>query len=100
MTSQPSQGFAVDLQHLDDVTSRIRGFTQFVTERLEELDRRAQAVGAAWTGRAGSSYTDAHREWLAGATDVRDGMHTLEEAARRAHQSYSDAVAVNVRMLG
>ncbi|WP_083889232.1 WXG100 family type VII secretion target [Nocardia pneumoniae] len=100
MASGDVRAFKVDLQHLEDVTARVRGFKEFVTGHLDELDSRAKALGSSWTGPAAAAYAQAHREWAVGAADVQEGLQALEDATRRAHETYTGAVATNVRMLG
>ncbi|KAA0018529.1 WXG100 family type VII secretion target [Antrihabitans cavernicola] len=95
-----SDQFSVDLDHLDEVTVKLRSFKEVVGDLLAELDRRVAAVGPAWSGTAYDAYVEAHREWLAGATDVREGLGVLEDAARTAHGAYTDAKDANLRMLG
>lgn len=94
------QRFKVDLDHLDDVTTRMRGFAEFVEENLDELERRIADLHLTWSGPASARHAEAHREWDAGARDVREGFSAMEAAAKKAHESYSDAVSTNLRMLG
>ncbi|WP_327114387.1 WXG100 family type VII secretion target [Nocardia sp. NBC_01730] len=100
MSAEEAREFSVDLQHLEDVTARVRGFKEFVAGYLSELDSRASALGTSWSGPAAAAYTDAHREWIVGATDVQEGLQALEDATRRAHETYTGAVTTNMRMLG
>lgn len=96
----PGEGYKVDLNHLDEVTARIRSFKDFVEDSLTALDNKAKELSASWSSEAAAAYEVAHREWLVGATEVRDGIGDLESAARTAHHNYSGAMAANLRMLG
>ncbi|GAB0102578.1 pore-forming CpnT exporter EsxE [Nocardia sp. JMUB6875] len=96
----PGEGYKVDLNHLDDVTARIRAFKTFFEDSLATLDNKAKALSASWSSEAAAAYEAAHTEWLTGANEVREGIASLESAAKIAHGNYSGAVATNLRMLG
>lgn len=98
MTSDP---FHVDLDHLDTVVGRLGGLSGFLTDCLTELDRRVQQLhsSGSWTGRAARAHADAHREWSAAAAEFNKGVADLQQAARKAHQSYTDAGTANSRIL-
>ncbi|MRH89867.1 WXG100 family type VII secretion target [Nocardia sp. SYP-A9097] len=98
--SVPGEGYSVDLSRLDEVTARIRAFKGFVTDHLATLDDQAEELSASWSSEAAAAYDLAHREWLTGAKEVRDGLEVLESAARTAHGNYQAAVTANLRMLG
>lgn len=92
--------FKVNLAQLEDLTARIRGFKEFASGYLAELDNKANALGSMWTGQAAAAYAEAHREWAVGAADVQDGLQAVQDATVRARESYAGAVTTNLRMLG
>ncbi|QLY29936.1 WXG100 family type VII secretion target [Nocardia huaxiensis] len=94
------EGYSVDLNHLDEVTARLQAFKAFLTAHLDTLDAKAREVVASWTGEVATAYAVAHNEWVAGATDVREGLQVLETAAGTAHGNYSSALATNMSRLG
>ncbi|MEV6324930.1 WXG100 family type VII secretion target [Nocardia sp. NPDC051787] len=98
MTSE----FEFDLDHIDQVTARARGFKEFFADHLDELDRTVQGLmqSGQWTGAAAAAYAEEHRVWVAAARELLDGLAQMEQAGRTAHESYSDAAAVNLRMTG
>lgn len=98
MTSE----FAFDLDHIDQVTARARGFKEFVADHLDQLDRTVQGLvqSGQWTGAAAAAYAEEHQIWIAAARELVDGLAEMEQAARTAHASYSEAAAVNLRMTG
>lgn len=98
--SDESKEFNVNLARLEDLTARIRGFKEFVTDYLAELDNKANVLASSWSGQAAAAFAEAHREWADGAADVQEGLQAMQEATVRAHESYSGAVATNLRMLG
>ncbi|MFI6212518.1 WXG100 family type VII secretion target [Nocardia brasiliensis] len=98
MTSE----FHFDLEHIDQVTARARGFKEFFADQLEQLESRVQGVvqSGQWTGAAATAYAEEHRDWMAGARELLDGLAQMEQAAQAAHDSYARAIEVNVRMTG
>ncbi|MFC3960422.1 WXG100 family type VII secretion target [Nocardia jiangsuensis] len=97
-----SDEFAFDLDHIDQVTARARGFQEFLAGHLDELDRRVRELvqGGKWTGAAATAYAEEHREWIIATRELLDGLAQMEEAARLARDSYAEAAAVNLRMSG
>ncbi|BAW05534.1 conserved hypothetical protein [Nocardia seriolae] len=67
---------------------------------MSALDNKAKVLSVSWSSEAAAAYEAAHTEWLAGATEVREGIAALESAAKIAHGNYSGALAANLRMLG
>ena len=95
-----SSRYTVDLDRLDEVIARLAGFVGFVEEHLDELDRRIAGLPVSWTGRAADAHAEAHRDWVAGARDLREGLDAIRAAATRAHEEYTAAVSANLQMLG
>lgn len=97
-----SDEFAFDLDHIDQVTARARGFKEFFAEHLDQLDNVVQGLmrSGQWTGAAAAAYAEEHRVWVAAARELLDGLAQMEQAGRTAHESYSNTSAVNLRMSG
>lgn len=95
-----SSAFSVDLEKLDNLAARIGGLAGFISDQLAAIDQKAKEVGATWSGGAAAAYSDAHTKWLAGATDVQEGLAEVRTAAKAAHEAYTGAVAANLRILG
>jgi WXG100 family type VII secretion target len=93
-----SNDFSVDLDHLDEVTIRIQAFSEYLADQLAGLDTRAQQLSSSWSGVSADAYDQAHREWIAAALEVRDGLKSIETATRAAHRNYGNASATNTRM--
>ncbi|WP_067894982.1 WXG100 family type VII secretion target [Nocardia vaccinii] len=95
-----SSKFTVDLDQLDQVVARLTGLAGFLTEHLDQLDHKIQALPeGSWKSAAATAYKDAHTRWLAAACEFTDGVSTAADAAQKAHGRYTDAVATNYRML-
>ncbi|MFE7799430.1 WXG100 family type VII secretion target [Nocardia sp. NPDC057440] len=93
-------GFRVDLDHLDQVTTRIAALQGFVQDSLTGVDQRVTAMHLTWSGTAADRHAEAHHEWAQGAADVHDGIETMRNAAATAHGAYTEGIAANLRMLG
>ena len=90
--------FAVDLTRLDATVAVLGDRTAAVETLLADLDARIARLHELWSGAAAAAQLDAHRRWLAGAQDMRDGLAAMRAAAATAHGNYSAAVAANVAM--
>ncbi len=99
MTSHDG-GYAVDLDHLDTVTSAIGGLHGFIGDSLAGLEQRIAAAHQCWTGDGADTHRLAHQQWMTAAGEVHDGIEAMRTAAAAAHGHYSDAVAANLRLLG
>jgi WXG100 family type VII secretion target len=95
-----AEAFSVDLDKLENLAARIRGFAGLLSDQLAAIDRKVKEVDAASAGAAMVAYREAHDEWLAGATDIAEGLAALEEAVKIAHDGYTGAVAEGLRILG
>ncbi|MQY20446.1 WXG100 family type VII secretion target [Nocardia macrotermitis] len=98
--SDPDRGYRVDLEHLDEVTTRISGLQGFITESLTGLDSRIAAAHQEWTGAAADKHAEAHREWMKAAGEARDGIQAMHTAAQTAHTAYGDVITANRKVLG
>ncbi|MFF2084117.1 WXG100 family type VII secretion target [Nocardia sp. NPDC058176] len=93
-----SESFSVDLDDLDEVTARIRGYQDYLTDALAELQQRIGDLNSSWEGLAAAAFAEAHRDWGTAVSDIGTALTDLEKAARSAHDSYSDAADTNTRM--
>lgn len=94
------QAFSVDLDKLENLAARIRSFAGLLSDQLTAIEQKVKEVDAASAGAAITAYREAHDEWLAGATDIAEGLTALEEAVKLAHDGYTGAVAEGLRILG
>ncbi|WP_405498326.1 WXG100 family type VII secretion target [Nocardia sp. NBC_00511] len=94
------RAFSVDLEELDNLAIRIKGFADFVGARLDEIEQRKKQVDAKWDSAAAAAYAEAHSEWLRGATDIHEGLTAFQNAVTRVHQAHVGAAAANSQILG
>ncbi|MFD6158948.1 WXG100 family type VII secretion target [Nocardia sp. NPDC060256] len=95
-----SSEFSVDLEHLDQIVSRLSGLAGFVADHLDEIDDRVAALhGTGWESVAAQAYADAHRQWATGAREFVEGVREMSDAAKQAHGRYTRAIELNSKML-
>ncbi|NEW37151.1 WXG100 family type VII secretion target, partial [Nocardia cyriacigeorgica] len=81
----------MDLAELENITTRLQGLIGFVEDCLTQIDTRVAAVQSSWSGQAADAHATAHRDWLAGAQDMRDGLERMRAAAVTARDNYTSA---------
>lgn len=92
--------FSVDIDDLDQLVARLSGLAGFIEEHLDEIDDKvAMLSGTGWEGVAARAYSDAHRQWVAGAREFTDGIRTMSDAVGRARTRYTAAAEINKQML-
>ncbi|MEU4838717.1 WXG100 family type VII secretion target [Nocardia testacea] len=97
---EPSEAFQVDLDELDNLTARAANFIGFLNDSLTGLEQRMAALHQNWSGDAAIAQADAFRQWSAGATDVREGVDAMRQAAVDDHTRYTTAIQTVQRMFG
>ncbi|MFF0491368.1 WXG100 family type VII secretion target [Nocardia sp. NPDC004068] len=98
--TEDARAFTVDLDKLENLAARIRGFADFIAGQLDSIDQKAKQADGHWTGSAADAYRETHAEWLAGAIDIKEGLRNLEKVVKQVHEGYTGAVADNLRILG
>ncbi|MGQ4601642.1 WXG100 family type VII secretion target [Nocardia sp. R6R-6] len=92
--------FSFNLEHLDQIVARLSGLAGFITDHLDDIDNKIAALaGTGWESIAAQAYMDAHRQWADAAREFAEGIRDISDAARKAHQRYSNAAEVNNQML-
>ncbi|WP_169811640.1 WXG100 family type VII secretion target [Nocardia shimofusensis] len=88
------------LTELEDIVIRLNGFSGFLADSLSGLQQRIDDVQQKWNGAAADAQAEAFRQWMAGATDVSDGIDAIKQAIVDARNRYESAASANLRMLG
>lgn len=89
---------AVDLELLDSVVARLKGFEGFLDDQVTALDRAVGRLQGTWDGDAATAQSAAHTRLMNAAREIHDGIRDIREAAAAAHGRYSAAIAANVEM--
>ena len=90
--------FKIDRDHLVDAIDQMKQFDTELEAKLGELDRQIDGLHTTWTGQAADAQRADHDRWTRGATELRDGLNKLRDAAAKAHGHYDEAVETNTRM--
>ncbi|GGL46720.1 WXG100 family type VII secretion target [Nocardia jinanensis] len=88
--------FAVDIERLDNLVSRLSNLAGYLTEQLDLIDDKVATLDGAWETLAANAYRDAHRLWSTGAREFATGLADISDAA---HTRYTTAAQVNKKML-
>ncbi|MEU7631054.1 WXG100 family type VII secretion target [Nocardia sp. NPDC049220] len=95
-----TDSFTVDLDELEQIIARLSGLAGFVAGHLDEIDDRIATLrGSGWEGIAAQAYSEAHRQWIAGAREFAEGIREMSAAAKAAHGAYAEAGDANSRMM-
>ncbi|MEV0296070.1 WXG100 family type VII secretion target [Nocardia sp. NPDC050710] len=89
---------SVDLDQLDAVVGRLKGFEGFLDEQINALDQAVTNLQTNWDGDAASAQAAAHAKLMEAAKEIHEGMSDMREAAAAAHGRYTAAIAANVAM--
>lgn len=89
---------SVNLDQLDSVISRMRGFEGFFDDQIEAFDAAISKLQTGWDGDAATAQEAAHRRLMAAAAEIREGVEAIRTAAQAAHSNYTQAIAANVAM--
>ncbi len=98
MTSH--DGYRVELEQLDQTTSKVAGLQGFMEDSLSGLEARITAMHQQWTGAAADRHHAAYQEWAKAAHEVSDGIAAMRQAAATAHTAYTDGLAAINKTFG
>lgn len=92
--------YTADLEAIQAHVDHAQAFVDHLEEALGHLEKVVADLHLTWTGQAADAHRLAHREWVAGARDMTEGLAAMVAAARLAHGNYSSAAATNHEMWG
>lgn len=91
--------YRVELEELLAFAERLQAFEQRAELIATTVDERIAGLHDTWSGDAATAHRAQHDEWMAGATQMREALAHLRDAAQNAHRNYTDAAQRNVDML-
>ncbi len=89
---------SVNLELLDSVIARMKGFEGFFDEQITAFDSAVAKLQGVWEGEAATAQQEAHQRMMDAAKDIHDGIQDMRRAAQAAHGRYSAAIAANLEM--
>jgi WXG100 family type VII secretion target len=90
--------YRVELEELLAFVEAIQAFEQRAETIASRVDNQVADLHDSWSGEAASAHLAVHREWTTAATQMREALAELREAARVAHRNYSGVIEVNMAM--
>jgi WXG100 family type VII secretion target len=97
----PDDGYAVDLQLLDETTAEVSRFLGKLSSLVDDVERDvAKQCSTTWSGDAAKAFTEHQSRWEAAMSRARGELEEMRLAAQTAHSNYSAARAANLSMLG
>jgi WXG100 family type VII secretion target len=90
--------YRADLAALSELVARLESFDGRAESLAADLDSQVRRLQGEWSGRSAEAHLAAHREWLAGARQMRAAAGGLRSAVRVARANYAAAMSANVRM--
>ncbi|WP_067904133.1 WXG100 family type VII secretion target [Nocardia vaccinii] len=95
MSGEPYRVNLTELQSLVDDAKRLDAQ---VEARVDAIDRRVEQLHAQWTGVTATGHQQFVERWKGDTAAMREALTVLQSALSRAHENYSGAVDVNMRM--
>jgi WXG100 family type VII secretion target len=90
--------YRVELEELSAFVEKLQAFEQRAESIAARVDGQIADLHASWSGSAASAHRAHHDEWMSAASQMREALSQLREAARVAHRNYSDVIEVNIAM--
>jgi WXG100 family type VII secretion target len=90
--------YRVELEELLAFVEAIQAFEQRAETIASRVDNQVADLHDSWSGEAASAHLAVHRKWTTAATQMREPLAELREAARVAHRNYSGVIEVNMAM--
>ena len=91
--------YRVELRELEGFVEKLQAFERQTEAITARIDGQIAQLHTTWSGEAAEAHRAQHAKWIAAATQMREAVTGLRDAADNAHRNYTDAVALNVAML-
>ncbi|WP_396912395.1 WXG100 family type VII secretion target [Mycolicibacterium sp.] len=98
MGSNQERRLEVDRDKLGSIVDQMEALTQKVERSTDLIERIVASLHIDWSGAAARAHEEAHREWDAGAREMRDALTDLHEMGHVAHSNYNSAADTNLKM--
>lgn len=92
-------GYRVELDELLAFVDKLESFGKRAEAIAARVDSQVADLHTSWSGDAATAHRARHDEWIAAATQMREAVMELRQAAHTAHHNYVDAARLNVEML-
>jgi WXG100 family type VII secretion target len=90
--------YRVELDELSTFVEKLRSFEERAETIATRVDKQIADLHSTWTGEAAAAHRAHHVEWSSAASQMREALAELRDAAQVAHRNYSDVIKVNLAM--
>lgn len=91
--------YRVELDELLAFVDKLQFFERRAEAIAARVDRQVADLHITWSGEAAAAHRTQHDEWVSGATQMREALAELRQAADHAHRNYTEAAQLNRDML-
>jgi WXG100 family type VII secretion target len=91
--------YHVELEELLAFVETLHAFEQRADAIAARVDGQIADLHTSWSGDAAAAHRAHHDEWMTAATQMREALAQLREAAHTAHRNYTEAGLLNMAML-
>ncbi|MHC9293483.1 WXG100 family type VII secretion target [Mycobacterium sp. LTG2003] len=91
--------YRVELDELLAFVEALQAFEQRAEAIAGRIDEQVAQLQKSWSGDAAAAHRAQHAEWTAAATQTREALTQLRQAADNAYRNYNEAVQLNIAML-
>ncbi|MEV6771221.1 WXG100 family type VII secretion target [Nocardia sp. NPDC051030] len=97
MSADPDE-YRTDLTEMQRLIDRAAQIETTVETRLDDIEKRINALHVEWSGLAADAHSAAHTRWVAAARDLHQALQDLRTGTDQARTVYSDVVSTNQKM--
>lgn len=90
--------YSVDPETLADSVARMAEFQSAAEAFLAEIDTAVKSLHITWSGETAVAHAAAHRQWVHGATMMREALKQLHQAGAEAQGNYTSVMSTNRAM--
>jgi WXG100 family type VII secretion target len=90
--------FGIDIDALDVTVGEMQRCEGALERLIRDTELEVARLGGLWHGAAADAQRAAQTQWQRGLAEMRAALTAYRLDARRAHDNYVEAAAVNARM--
>lgn len=90
--------YRVALESLSSFIDKLAAFDNSAEAVTSTVDQLVSRLHETWAGSAADAHQSRHDEWMQAASNMREAVGKLRQAAHDAHHNYNRAVSANTTM--
>lgn len=91
--------YRVELEELLGFVDKLQSFEQRAEAIAARVEGEIASLHETWSGEAAAAHRAQHDEWATAASQMREAINQLRDAAHSAHRNYTEAAQLNMDML-